>query len=101
MAIVDKLRDLIVSRRQAYRALFRGPHRDKVLEDLAMFCRAHESTFHEDTRLAANLDGRREVWLRIVNHLRLSDEDLFLLATGRKTAASTEVPMIDVRDYHG
>lgn len=50
-----------------------------VLKDLAKFCRAVESTFHPDPRIAAQLDGRREVFLRIQQHLQLSTEQLWAL----------------------
>ena len=76
---LDKLRVALGSRRYAYRATFKGPLAETVLADLARFCRAGKSTFHPDPHLAAKLDGRREVWLRIQNNLRLSDEQLWAL----------------------
>lgn len=56
-----------------------------VLSDLARFCRAHSSTGHADPHIAARLDGRREVWLRIQNHLRLTDDELWQLHGGEKS----------------
>ena len=50
-----------------------------VLAELAMFCRAHESTAHANTHVAARLDGRREVWLFLQERLRLDDETLWQL----------------------
>ena len=50
-----------------------------VLADLANFCRADKSTFHVDQRMHAVLEGRREVWLRIANHLHLDEDELFLI----------------------
>lgn len=50
-----------------------------VLSDLAKFCRANRSTFDPDARVHAVLEGRREVWLRLANHLRLSADDLWNL----------------------
>jgi hypothetical protein len=50
-----------------------------VLADLAKFCRANESTFHTDHAVSDRLDGRREVWLRISQHLHLSTDDLMRL----------------------
>lgn len=41
-----------------------------------------DTTFHPDPRMAALLEGRREVWLRIQNHLKMSQDDLFDLVTG-------------------
>lgn len=54
-----------------------------VLEDLAKFCRASETCFHEDQRKHAILEGRREVWLRIQNHIGLTPEQLMMLFDGR------------------
>lgn len=56
-----------------------------VLSDLEKFCRANTSTFHADPRCEARLDGRREVWLRIQHHLRLSPEQLWKLYSGNLT----------------
>jgi hypothetical protein len=54
-----------------------------VMEDLARFCRANESCVvpgdHDRTLL---LEGRREVWLRIIQHLGLTPEQLFQLYSG-------------------
>lgn len=57
-----------------------------VLMDLARFCRANESTFNPDPRIAANLDGRREVWLHIQKYLHLSEEQIIQLASGNPAA---------------
>lgn len=64
------------SRRMAYLQLFKGPVAEEVLEDLAVFCRADASTFNPDERVHALLEGRREVWLRIQDHLNLSPDQL-------------------------
>lgn len=47
-----------------------------VMDDLAKFCRANETTFHADPRIHAVIEGRREVWLRIQMYLNSSVEDL-------------------------
>lgn len=70
------------TRRQAYVSVFSGPNGDAVLRDLAKFCRARESTFHLDARVSAVLEGRREVWLRLQEHLQLTDEELYALKGG-------------------
>jgi len=85
MTFLDRLRDALMSRRTQYITTFRGPVAEHVLKDLARFCRAHESTAHIDTHAAARLDGRREVWLRIQNHLNLSPDQLWALYSGRPT----------------
>ena len=81
--LLDKLRIALNARRHAYRTTFKGPLAEVVLKDLARFCRAHESTFHTDARAHAVAEGRREVWLRIQNHLQLTDGELWELYSGR------------------
>jgi hypothetical protein len=81
---VQKLRDRLRGRQHDYRLTFAGVQAQRVLADLAKFCRAHDSTFHPDARVAAVLEGRREVWLRVAQHLQLSDEEIWSLYNGRK-----------------
>lgn len=76
---LDKARDFLRRRSTAYRATFASPMGEEVLADLARFCRAHHSTAHPDPHMAARLDGRREVWLRIQAHVRLSEDELWKL----------------------
>lgn len=73
----DKLRRLLSSRKRSYELTFRNVEGEKVLADLARFCRASESTFHPNSDVSRQLDGRREVWLRIQQHLQLSEEELW------------------------
>lgn len=77
--LADKAKQYLFRRRTAYVATFSSPSGEEVLADLARFCRANRPTFHPDPRVAAQLDGRREVWLRIQQHLQLSDADLWRL----------------------
>lgn len=77
--LADKRRAFLERRAQAYRSVFSGPDGEIVLADLMAFCRARASTFHPDARLAAALDGRREVFLRIQEYTQLSDDDLWAL----------------------
>ena len=81
--LLDKLRVALGDRRYAYRSVFKGPLAETVLKDLARFCRANESTFHTDARAHAVAEGRREVWLRIQHHLKLSPDQLWELYSGR------------------
>ncbi len=92
------LKEFIFRRSGAYKRVFTAPQASIVLEDLASFCRASESTFHPDARMAAMLDGRREVFLRIINHLRLTPEEVFKISTG--TTATKEVPLVNPETYH-
>jgi hypothetical protein len=79
--MLEKLKELLFDRRHAYCRLFNQNNRDAklVLTDLARFCRASESAFHPDERTHALLEGRREVWLRIQQHLNLTEEELWSL----------------------
>jgi len=76
----------IHTRRNDYRQTFEvaQPANQRVLADLARFCRANTTTFHPDVRVAAMLDGRREVWLRIVQHLNLTTEQLYQIFNAPK-----------------
>jgi hypothetical protein len=77
--LLAKAKGFLFHRKEAYLRTFQGPLADEVLADLAKFCRADRSTFHEDPSVARQLDGRREVWLRIQHHLRLTQDQLWYL----------------------
>lgn len=72
-----KTLDFLRGRKRAYQVAFSGPAGERVLEDLAKFCRANEPTFASDDRNTARYEGRREVWLRVTAHLGLTSEQLF------------------------
>jgi hypothetical protein len=74
--LVDQVKDFLVTRAQAYKRTFSGIYGERVLIDLASFCRANESTFNPDARAEGVLQGRREVWLRISKHLNLTEDEL-------------------------
>lgn len=78
------LTDFLGRRRNAYANTFDTPLGREVLADLAVFCRANATTFHPDARLHAVAEGRREVWLRIQNHLKLTDDQFYELFTAKK-----------------
>jgi hypothetical protein len=79
--VYEKAKRFLFGRSGAFRRTFikDSVDSDIVLADLARFCRAHDSTGHENPHVAARLDGRREVWLRIQYHLNLSTEELWSL----------------------
>lgn len=81
----ERARLFIGARSHAYRMVF---HPDNVftktvLKDLAQFCRATETTFNQDPRVHAVLEGRREVWLRISEHLHLTPDELYKKLGGK------------------
>lgn len=71
--------DTIRHRKQGYQHTFKDDNKFAriVLADLSRFCRANKSTFNSDPRIDALLQGRREVWLRIAEHLNMSEAELF------------------------
>jgi hypothetical protein len=87
---IDKAFDFFRRRKIAYQRTFTSPAGNEVLIDLAEFCRANETTFNSDPRLHAALEGRREVWLRIQQHLNLTPSELTQLATGKSPRLSLE-----------
>ena len=78
---VEAIKNLIRGRTFAYSQVFQKNSKFSrvVLKDLAKFCRAHETTFHADPRVHAALEGRKEVWHRIQEHLNLDEHELFEL----------------------
>ncbi len=81
-ATVDYLR----GRKNAYKFTFsyNNPAARQVLADLAIFCRANETcVIPGDRDKTLILEGRREVFLRLQQHLNLSPEQLFELYTGK------------------
>lgn len=89
----DEKTQAIRQRARAYRALFSPGDDDamngpvgEVLEDLERFCSAKDTTFVPgDTHGTAQLEGRRQVWLRIQAYLELDLSD-----TQRLMAAEME-----------
>lgn len=77
LTLIERIKAFLQQRQMAYKQVFAGPVAETVLKDLAQFCRATESTFHTDLRVHALLEGRREVWLRICQHLQLDEQELF------------------------
>jgi hypothetical protein len=71
--MAESAKDLLSKRKGAYRAVFdpASPAVIEVMEDLKRFCRVDTTTFHADARIHALLEGRREVALRISDHLNL------------------------------
>jgi hypothetical protein len=80
--IARKTMEFLRGRSRDYRHSLLSPSGQRVLHDLSKFCRANETCFHEDPRLHAVLEGRREVWLRIQQHLNLTPDQLYTLYNG-------------------
>ncbi len=69
-------------RTAAYRAI-----PPEAMMDLAEFCRANETCFASDPRVHARLEGRRDVWLRIQEHIHLNPDQLMAIRLGRPLLA--------------
>lgn len=73
---------------RAYQVTFGGPDGQIVLNDLALFCRANATTFDDDPRRHALLEGRRETFLRIQQFAKLHPDDVLQLAIVRFAPAT-------------
>lgn len=82
--VSDKRKGKLALRSQAYRLTFEkeSVQAQRVLKDLAVFCRANATTFNPDSRVHAVLEGRREVWLRIQQHIQLTPDELLIILGG-------------------
>lgn len=88
---LEYLRRFLWGRQYAYKRIFDGEYGREVLADLATFCRAHQSTYDPDPRMSALLDGRREVLLRIMDHINLSPDELYELSVGHSRQQSARL----------
>lgn len=69
-------------RKQSYQSIFgpTGPAGSDAMKDLAKFCRAFDNAaVPGDHDMTWAFIGRREVWLRIQQHLHLQPEELAAL----------------------
>jgi hypothetical protein len=70
--------DWLTAKSRAYRGLS-----DEAILDLAVFCRANETcAVPGDRDKTLMLEGRREVFLRIMQHRHLTPDQLFSLYGG-------------------
>lgn len=89
----DRVMSFLGLRRRAYQLVFGSPAGKEVLKDLAAFCRARETCVVAergqpvDRERTLVLEGRREVWLRIQQHTRLTEAELYALFGGPQEVA--------------
>lgn len=69
----------IDARQKAYKTAFGGEPGKEVLKDLAVFCGSQRSSFSSDPLEMAFREGRREVFLRIQQHLNITEDDIWNL----------------------
>ena len=78
----DELKAIFADRQRAYQLAFKEAAGQAVLADLATFCRARETcVIPGDRDRTYVLEGRREVYLRIRDHLDLTAEQLVEIYT--------------------
>lgn len=82
--------DFLRLRKRAYQLTFPNPERNEVLKDLAKFCHANEVPKVGGEYLLGVANGRREVWLRIQQHVTLTPEQLFQIFNGPSTLVSPQ-----------
>ena len=82
--ITQKIKRYFSTLSGSYKRLFSkdSPDARVVLKDLAKFCKANKTSFHTDPYVSAALEGRREVWLRIMKHNNLTADELFDIYKG-------------------
>lgn len=79
--MIDKfLNRIVIFRRRAYKSTFDNMNGKRVLADLRRFCGATTPSADVNNPYATYVqEGRREVWLRIMAHLNLTEEEVFEL----------------------
>lgn len=78
----------ILARQTDYVATFGGEVSKRVLDDLMSFCfigrpYTTDEMLNMNDRMAWMIQGRQEVGLRILQHLKLSQEEIFKLYSGK------------------
>ncbi len=78
-------------KKKAYQIVFGSPAGKIVLADLMQHCSATDTTFHDDARKHAFLEGQRSVYLRIEHHIQLEPEELYRIFGGTPVRTIQEV----------
>lgn len=90
MSFVDKFRTrwgmgfTLAERVKAYNLTFRHPSGQMVLADLMTFCGLADEAPRTDSQFEqGRAAGRRDVALRVQEHLHLTHEELYVVLQGR------------------
>jgi len=85
----EKVKEYINRRALAYKRVFADPNKSEdvkvVMEDLAFWSRAFETTWDANSKKQDLLEGRRETYLRIAKQTHLSFDQLFKIYTDALT----------------
>lgn len=68
---MKKTRDVLKAKETAYRLSLGNEGAKPVLADLRVFCNGTKSSFSSDALEMARMEGRREVFNRIMNFLKI------------------------------
>lgn len=85
-----RLFDAIKGQKQDYQLACNQPAMQRMLIDLAWYCKANDTCVVEDKNGKVDveatliMEGRRQVWTRMMNHCNLSTQQLYALATGKQ-----------------
>lgn len=69
--------DLYKRKKTAYRLTFGSEVSKDVLADLRVFCNATKTNFSSDALEMARMEGRREVFNRIMSFMKVDYEDYY------------------------
>lgn len=86
----EKTLAFLLERKRSYQQGCGSETTALMMADLARFCRADRTCFDPDPRLHAAFEGRREVYLRIQEHLTKSPEELAELYGAIETNGETD-----------
>lgn len=81
---------IVTSLKRAYAVCFGNYAGQEVLMDLTRYCHAVRPTWSDDARHHARLEGRREVFLRMTEHMHLSPEELLALYDRKNIKPTTD-----------
>jgi len=84
-AKLGKMFDKLRGKKTSYMLCFGTPAGKAVLDDLLIFCHAGKTTYDDDPRMQAALEGRREVILRIAQMMNIPSAQLMTLYFGVQT----------------
>lgn len=73
----DEVRKYVKGKEQAYRICLNNEAAKTVLADLRLFCNGTRTNFSSDALQMARMEGRREVFMRIMTFLKVDYEDIY------------------------
>lgn len=69
--------DFLRLRKRAYGLTFQKGMQNEAIKDMAKFAHIGKAAYNKDQRLNDILIGRQEMFFRVVDHLKLSPEELY------------------------